>query len=284
MKVAFTENPTYDKEAKAMKAHADAILPLRFEKDTKLAKDQYTTFKLRTDPTSANSPTYDYVARHVTGDEGTRYALRYRKDLETIWRGHNVTTVAGKLPLARQLLKGEALSAFNRGLEARLEDEHRTLRTQAWETARAAGATAAAQAAAAAAVARPAPNGVVLEAALRSVVEYMTPAKALTRVKRYLRRFCRKPVDMSVREYFNALQRINNEEIPNLPPFGGDHQKLSMDEIMEIIHFGIPNSWKREMEVQGFDFSGRRNRKYDGVLPTSGDSSRISACSEGQVE
>jgi hypothetical protein len=77
-----------------MKAHADTILPLRFQKDTKLTKDQYTTFKLPTDPTSANSPTYDYVARHVTGDEGTRYAIKYRKkDLETIWRGHNVTTV-----------------------------------------------------------------------------------------------------------------------------------------------------------------------------------------------
>lgn len=81
----------------------------------------------------------------------------------------------------------------------------------------------------------------------------MVPHKALTKVKRYLQRFCRKPADMSVQEYFNALQRINNEEIPELPPYQGVAQKLADDEILEIIYFGIPNSWKREMNLQGFD-------------------------------
>ena len=91
------------------------------------------------------------------------------------------------------------------------------------------------------------------EAGARGVITYMTPHKALQRVKRYLRRHCRKPVDMSVREYFNALQRINTEEIPFLPPFGGAHQRLGDDEIIEIIVYGIPNSWKNEMTKQGFD-------------------------------
>jgi hypothetical protein len=58
---------------------------------------------------------------------------------------------------------------------------------------------------------------------------------------------------MKVREFFNHLQRINNEEIPHLPPFRGDAQKLADDEIIEIILYGIPKSWKNEMTRQGFD-------------------------------
>ena len=93
------------------------------------------------------------------------------------------------------------------------------------------------------------------EAGARGVISYMTPHKALQRVKRYLHRHSRKPVDMSVQEYFNAFQRINTEEIPFLPPFGGDaQQRLGDDEIIEIIVYGIPNSsWKNEMTKQGFD-------------------------------
>jgi hypothetical protein len=81
----------------------------------------------------------------------------------------------------------------------------------------------------------------------------MTPHKALQWVERYLRCHCCKPVDMTVREYFNNLQRINTEKIPFLPPFGGDHQCLRDDEIVEIIVYGIPNSWKHEMTKQDFD-------------------------------
>ena len=38
------------------------------------------------------------------------------------------------------------------------------------------------------------------------------PFKALQRIKRYMRRQCRKPVDMSVREYSSTLQHMNSVE------------------------------------------------------------------------
>jgi hypothetical protein len=41
--------------------------------------------------------------------------------------------------------------------------------------------------------------------------------------------------------------RINIEEIPHLPPFVQD-QKLSEDEIIEIILNVTPNSWLQEMD------------------------------------
>ena len=39
---------------------------------------------------------------------------------------------------------------------------------------------------------------------------------------------------------------------PNLPPFG-PNQGLGRDELLDIILYGTPKSWQKEMERQGFD-------------------------------
>jgi hypothetical protein len=57
---------------------------------------------------------------------------------------------------------------------------------------------------------------------------------------------------MKVRTYYQHLLRMNQEELPQLPPFAAD-QGLSPDELMDIILFGTPKSWSREMDRQGFD-------------------------------
>ena len=53
---------------------------------------------------------------------------------------------------------------------------------------------------------------------MQDIMHFMTPVHGLQRVKRYLRRYCRKPADISVREYWANFSRINNEEIPLMPP------------------------------------------------------------------
>ena len=62
----------------------------------------------------------------------------------------------------------------------------------------------------------------------------------------------RKPVDMSVRKYYQVISRINNEELPHLPPFGNG-QFLNSDEVLDILLFGTPRSWQTKMDRQGFD-------------------------------
>ena len=81
----------------------------------------------------------------------------------------------------------------------------------------------------------------------------LLPNKILQRVKRYLRREARKPVDMTVREYLMHILRINAMEIPRLPPNFNAAQALSNDELIDILLFGTPKSWQREMDRQGFD-------------------------------
>ena len=84
------------------------------------------------------------------------------------------------------------------------------------------------------------------------MIKNMLPAKALQKVKNYLRRHCRKPHDMKVRSYYQHLLRINREELKLLPPFKSEN-RLSPEELTDIVLFGTPKSWQREMDRQGFD-------------------------------
>ena len=81
----------------------------------------------------------------------------------------------------------------------------------------------------------------------------LLPRQALAKVKRALRRDMRKPSDMKVRLYYQHLTRVNNEEITGLPPAFDATQKLSDEEMIDIILFGTPRTWQNEMDCQGFD-------------------------------
>ena len=78
------------------------------------------------------------------------------------------------------------------------------------------------------------------------------PMQALEMQKRYMKHRMRKPADMNIRQCVNHLTRINLEELPQLPPFSPT-QALSYDELMDIVVYGIPRSWEKEMRQQDFD-------------------------------
>jgi len=93
----------------------------------------------------------------------------------------------------------------------------------------------------------------VVKDSLNKVVNNLLPNKTLQRVKRYLRREARKPLDMSVKQYIMHIYRINTKEIARCPPVYNATQCLTPDEIIDILPFGTPKSWQREMDRQGFD-------------------------------
>ncbi len=78
------------------------------------------------------------------------------------------------------------------------------------------------------------------------------PKKVLARVKRYMRRDIRKPHDMPIREFYQHIMRMNEMELTALPPYQAG-QKFNDDELIDNILWGIPKSWQREMDRQGFD-------------------------------
>jgi hypothetical protein len=91
-----------------------------------------------------------------------------------------------------------------------------------------------------------------LNLALRVVISDLLLRQVLAKAKRSLRRDTRKPVDMKVCKYYWALIHINNEELPNLPPFG-TRQALTQDKMIDILLHGTPSSWQNKMECQGFN-------------------------------
>jgi len=239
------------------KKSSNFIPPLTLIPEIQYDSSKKHGFKLRTNPTDADSTKFSFDMYHLDGSETLREALQWYKDMEKVLTGLNVTDDAAKHSMTQQMLRDSALSAFNAGVNRARTQVHLVLQQEAWDNTDVTGATTDAQAnalrqAAFDSVAVPVINDGMITAGKQSIIQYMAPFKALQKQKRYLRRFCRKPADMSTRKYVNYIARMNDEEIPLLPPFARD-QKLPQDEMCEIVLYSIPRSWVRQMDIQNFD-------------------------------
>ena len=173
------------------------------------------SFKLRSNPTDANSETHELrVMPFSTGTPETW--IRFRKDLDKIVVGQNVTTGPGKYGMARRLLDGDALAAFDSAAqESGTEtNEHFT-------------------------------------AVLEKMATHIFPKRALAMQRRYMRRFMRKPHDMRMREFLARLNELNGY-LPYFPD-GTEASKLPDDELIDIGEYACPASWQKQMFLQGFD-------------------------------
>ena len=221
------------------------------DEEYKLNKNNSTSWELKTLPTVANSPTYKVMVRILEGNETPRQILRWRKDVLRICSGVNATTLQTREPIMEACMRPGPLNTFTATTRAYAETAYQA----ALEAAEALDATAGNTDASDDVKA----HGLDhyrhddhLDIALQEVVTSLLPRKVLAKTKRNLRRDMRKPPDMTVRKYYQAISRINDEELPHLPPFG-NRQFLAMDEILDILLFGTPRSWQVEMDRQGFD-------------------------------
>lgn len=258
MKVVQDSNAAQD--ASEAKAKSEQILSLRETDRKKLEKGQYLEFNLLSNPSEPTSQRYNFKIGYLKGGESVRDVIYFYKDIKKVWEALPATQPDDKRRIVTSLLQGHALTTFQTGVNTSHEASYITARQTAAlaaeTTARAAGSTddeiRTARENAWNATARPDLTVENVEYGMRSLISYACPQQALTKVKRYLRRYCRKPADMKFREYVSNLNRINREEIPFLPPFD-PNQYLPDDEMVDIIMFGIPASWKNEMERQGFN-------------------------------
>ena len=147
--------------------------------------------------------------------------------------------------MALTMMKGDAKSLFESCLLFNRQNHKRTAVASA-------GADAIARATAEARPLEEYQQPADVESALNFIIQQRCPPKALQKVKRYLRRECRKPFNLKFREFYTHLNRINNHELNHLPPFGGN-QALADDKILDILQFAVPKSWIKEADRQGFD-------------------------------
>ena len=164
----------------------------------------------------ANSPTYDVTIPYF-GSGTPEEWLRFRSVLDKVIHGQNATTGPSRYALARILLEGEALSAF----------EQAATTTTGGETV--------------------VKFGVVMTA----VAKHIFPARALQKQNRFMRRFLRKPKDMTIRQYVGRVQEMNSMLLKFPQPSNTQPAtELPQDEILDLLEFGMPSTWQKAMIIQ----------------------------------
>ena len=220
------------------------LLPLVPDEDQELNSSNSVSYSLRVSPADANSPTYKKYVRVLTGGEDVRAVLTWVNDVALVVTGLNVTQPANEYTLLSNLVKGSAKTIYTDFVDI------------ACQRAKTAAVDAEADATAKAALEARAASSFnttrIMRDAKKALIQGIVPNKIVAMVKRYLRRECRKPPDMKVRTYYQHLLRINNDELPMLPPFD-PAQNMSQDELIDILIYATPRSWMRKMDRQGFD-------------------------------
>ena len=177
MKIHIPSNQSYTPKRRII----EPVIGLDRPKPKNLEKGQYVTIKCRTEPGNASSPTYDiHVPIFKTGT--AEDYLNWRKNLGKAIIGQNCTTAQSTFAMARRLLDGDALAAFDT-----------TALTLEGETAEG------------------------FQHLINELTVHVFPDKAAQQQKRYMRRALRKPVGMPVKELVTRVVEMN-ELLPFFPP------------------------------------------------------------------
>jgi len=243
------------------------VLPLVPETTAVLKKEDLAQVDLFSNPADNTSTKVKFAFKTLEGGtETAREIIQWMQNVERAFIGLNSNTGTLRMQMMQQFARGSALSGFNASVAQLAPPTVATAIASAQEAVNADDGTDPARAGRLAAnlaamqaltdetvLAVPGLGTAITDTAIQEMVTVLLPTKILQRVKRYLRREARKPVDMGIRTYLMHIVRINSQEITRLPPNFNDAQMLSEDEIIDILLFGTPKSWQREMDRQGFD-------------------------------
>ena len=163
-----------------------------------LAHDDVSTFKLRTNPTEANSQIYEMRVRTFKTGTVEQFIL-WKRDLNKVLVGQNVTALMQKFAMARRLLDGNALAAFN--------EEATALQNVETEA--------------------------TFEFCLQALAKHLFPKYALVAQKQWFRQSVHKKPGLRTREWLARLTKIN-EMLVEFPPNFDATQKIPEDESKDI--------------------------------------------------
>jgi hypothetical protein len=213
-KVTFRSTTNFKDRSGVLPPPIDFSPSLWFKKDD---DDGVMSFKLRSNPTDKNSPQYEMQAKIFATGTPEQYIL-WKRDLYKIIKGQNITRPQDKFTMARRLLNGDALSVFETfaGNSNEAVDED-------------------------------------FEATMQALATHIFPRNALANQKSWLRRSrqARKTNDLLTRRWVARIQEINMM-LPEFPPEFSQEQKLRSEDLIEILEYGIPNTWKAKMVELGF--------------------------------
>ena len=238
-----------------------SLIPEEQSSEEREDSTKYCSYKLLVAPGTTNTNKYTFTLLKVDGTQSIRAILKWTRDTPIVFKGLGINDAPTKYAMIQEMCSGATLTAFNAGVEASVllswDVARQTAIAAEAPRDRAGGETAeeydARLQAARNGVARPAVIEQDMIAGVCAALTARCPYKVLEKQKRFMRRKMRKPYGMTTRQYVNHLQRINESELPYLPPFRGDDASFKSEEFKEIILFGIPNRWKKEMDKFDFD-------------------------------
>ena len=89
-----------------------------------------------------------------------------------------------------------------------------------------------------------------VETALRAVTATVFPHRALETQKLWMTRRMYKPADLSTRQTAAAINRLNNA-LP-LFPGGTENAKFSAVQIIELLEWSLPTTWRTKFNLDGY--------------------------------
>jgi len=198
------------------------------EDDTGRSK---TSFNLFTDPANVESTKFAFSMFVLTGAESLREHLTWRENMDKIIAGLNLDTPSKKNTSFTQLAIGSALTSYQKGIKDSIASLWEVEQEAAAQAMRGPNAGRSARVEAArAAVPRPDLREQDIIAGLQNIIRDRSPYKVLETQKRYMHRNMRRPPSMPIHTFVNHLCRINDRELPFLPPFGAN-QVINEDEL-----------------------------------------------------
>ena len=201
----------------------EPVISITKEKGKAPSKSDYEVRKCRIKPGDNKSAECDVNVECFSHGSPEKY-LTFLKTVKRVVAGQNLD-FKGQFTLYGQLLKGPALTYFEERKLHHCKEDERNLDERH------------------------------LELALSDLKKRIFPTGAGRRQKRHMRCIVRKQREMGIRNYVDRLTEINNL-LPQFPRLRVDEpavKKLNDDELKEAIQFSMPPSWKRQMDLQGFD-------------------------------
>ena len=187
---------------------ADEILPF-IPTAWKYTKANSVTFKLRLNPGDNESTTLEKALPILKGTEDFSTVVYLRRELPSVFTGMNCTTGNAMDVITRQVVREQALTHYETFLIAMKEDAFSEAKLAEAERREGLGEDEATIRAALDAMVAPEVTPEQVIASLDEMVSKLAPYKAFPRMKRWLRRKCRKTADTSIRDFYHHLQRIN---------------------------------------------------------------------------
>lgn len=214
-----TSNPKVNKQEAKTSPRLVAPIPLERPEILEFNKGDGQTYKLKNDPSDADSPVFEVSIRYFSGGSCEEFLI-FETNLKVVFKGQNVTDGPGRFAVTKRILRGGALTTFTQALPV-----GGTETLISWKTC--------------------------MEAVRASVFPKF--AGVLQRQMMREGKAFRKPADMSTQQYVDRMRELN-DYLTRFPPTSptSPSKKMDNEDFLDALKLSVPSSWVGEMIKAGF--------------------------------